>query len=1495
MDSPNLNIENLNLNSFHTGTELHTAAVNGDKQAIERILKEHGDVSMLNKGDKFGRTALLYTLFGEWFECAEILVRRGADLLQVDSDRRNLLHWAAYLNRPTFLKLFLENLDPNLECNYGDKDGRTALHYAAIQTNAKCLRLLLKRSMLNKRNLNITDNEQMTALHWSVFYNRLENFKMLLREGAETSKRDAQGRCLLHMAVLNPTADSLRIVRILLKHNRHFSIQFDCDKHTALHLAVANGNQELVRELCLAEESALDNLDNLSRSVLHYATLKNDIEIFNILAAAGVSPHHVDSTGAGVLHYAAKNNCVTIVKRFLECFKNFEDITDIQGRTALMWAASEGSYDVLKLMLKHHLGYFNIHASDEQGLTALHFACFAGHTKCVELLIEMSADITLPDQLGQTALFKACEQGHCDIIEILMGKRSQHKGRHSNDNNVPVSDNDGDQVVSRQEMSKDNSSAMGTHMFSIDEETVLTQNITKNLFSEFSCEKLDGIEELEDENGCTPLHFAAHAGHTNVCSWLLNLGMIPGKKDVQGRTALHGAAFNGHTECMALILSHDKSLANDRDNDGYSVLHHAVINGQLEAVKLLVSEPYLAFLNYRVNSTDWTPLDFAMAADHQDVTQFLMDNGALTIAWLQDVAADKIKKFLRRLVVRKQEATVKPLIERHKQVTISKKETLRNCKREITRNDSICNVANDEVTSDEVVKCNSADAVNRDIISMTDCAISCCENIVAEINSDNKRTQRENRQKGNFGEIRTNFNENFDKSLCTTDEDCFLSTFAGDSEVCDNTKHLLLLDACYYGDLAGVLKLLQEKLEVNYRDENGCTALHFAAGQGYTEICESLLENQADAKMRDMNGRTALHNAALAGNKNVISMLLRYEKAVTLYLDRNHRSPLHYAASMGNLDSVKLLCHNSQVQNAYAKPVPLSALDCAILGRHNDVIRYLTTQGIQPSGLLDQAARVVQTNFRKWLNRKGLDFRGKTKKYLVKDLPDCVNTSKDGQIRKERIKNVQNAVTNSNTTSQNCAEKLETECDERTTGNTLESCQAGRTTMTCAKSLSRKSSGIQTKATYCPSKINRKSWDNDRAGRLSENFPKGINNTYIEKEQSSRTIKLATCSKRANSASATTSTFAQSNIANLSRAPYRAILLGGEKERILNLRNNWERIAILRRKKQAALTIQNSFRRYLASKRKTSNKHTNEVMENKSSKLRYPTDSSKAKETRIIQSNTDQVMRQHTVETSSGVYSNETTQPKYQYKSTFPFLSPRSNSGSSSNRSRGDPSAIQSPTNRRLDVPMSQKPSSTSSNWSHGNSSVIQSTGNRRPIPSHSNERLVSTKIVSPKSSSTSLNRSHSNASAKHGNRRNILKHAKVAPSLTKNELVSQWLSEGFVSSHSIDTKSVDAKNGQVVHEKSNSERVSRQRTASSQTARIRRDSMIKNPYGSPAVNSYNFALDTYHPLASRRGRKDNAFPFTTSSRIRPNSMKRVDIGWVRTSDLVPGIDPSEP
>ena len=60
--------------------------------------------------------------------------------------------------------------------------------------------------------------------------------------------------------------------------------------------------------------------------------------------------------------------------------------------------------------------------------------------------------------------------------------------------------------------------------------------------------------DVTSGKGMTPLHYAAKAGHENVCALLVDRGAGIEEKDEDGSTPLHFAALGGHVSVCALLL-----------------------------------------------------------------------------------------------------------------------------------------------------------------------------------------------------------------------------------------------------------------------------------------------------------------------------------------------------------------------------------------------------------------------------------------------------------------------------------------------------------------------------------------------------------------------------------------------------------------------------------------------------------------------------------------------------------------------------------------------------------------------------------------------------------------------------------------------------------------------------------------------------------------------------------------------------------------------------
>ena len=128
--------------------------------------------------------------------------------------------------------------------------------------------------------------------------------------------------------------------------------------------------------------------------------------------------------------------------------------------------------------------------------------------------------------------------------------------------------------------------------------------------------------------------------------------------------------------------------------------------------------------------------------------------------------------------------------------------------------------------------------------------------------------------------------------------------------------------ATWQGDLEMVQVLLKYKADVDARDVDGGTPLHYAyssysarpnAGPAFPEITRLLLEHGADVNAQNSGRFTPLHNAAGKGNVEVVRVLLEYGADVGVVSD-DLFTALHVATLNGKVEVVRvLLKHGADV------------------------------------------------------------------------------------------------------------------------------------------------------------------------------------------------------------------------------------------------------------------------------------------------------------------------------------------------------------------------------------------------------------------------------------------------------------------------------------------------------------------------------------------------------------------------------------------------------
>jgi hypothetical protein len=114
---------------------------------------------------------------------------------------------------------------------------------------------------------------------------------------------------------------------------------------------------------------------------------------------------------------------------------------------------------------------------------------------------------------------------------------------------------------------------------------------------------------------------------------------------------------------------------------------------------------------------------------------------------------------------------------------------------------------------------------------------------------------------------------------------------------------MTLHQAAQSGDVVEMRRLMAAGADVDERDVNRVTALHWAADEGHVEVLRVLMEDK-DAK--DANGWTALHWAAFKGHVEAMRLLMESGADMDAK-DADGWTALHCAANNGHVEVIRVL------------------------------------------------------------------------------------------------------------------------------------------------------------------------------------------------------------------------------------------------------------------------------------------------------------------------------------------------------------------------------------------------------------------------------------------------------------------------------------------------------------------------------------------------------------------------------------------------------------
>ena len=355
----------------------------GQHPEIARLLIENG--ADVNTKDGFGDTVLMFACEQGHLDLAEFLLKRGADINQVNS------------------RIF---------------KGRTALMAAARAGQVEAVKLLLAHDA----EVDAADTGKETALCKAAYHGHAEVVRLLLENGADIHTRDSRRNTpLLHAAWGGHT----RVVELLLDGGADVNARNDQDWNALMQSCMEGYVKAAALLVARGSEVNLRGKEKEAGATpLMLACWKDSVEIVNLLPHNGADVHFKDTEGKTAIERVMQSTLqytvpIEIVRALLEAGADLEPRL-LHGCTPLSIAAIKGDLAVLQLLLEKGS---QVNTPDEFGVTPLMQAAMYGHQDAVEWLLLYDAEVNAKAKTGKTAFAFASEGGHAEIARLLAAAR----------------------------------------------------------------------------------------------------------------------------------------------------------------------------------------------------------------------------------------------------------------------------------------------------------------------------------------------------------------------------------------------------------------------------------------------------------------------------------------------------------------------------------------------------------------------------------------------------------------------------------------------------------------------------------------------------------------------------------------------------------------------------------------------------------------------------------------------------------------------------------------------------------------------------------------------------------------------------------------------------------------------------------------------------------------------------------------------------------------